>query len=247
MTSLAVQETDIRAFAVALQAYRVTCQVNGDAADEMEIVQTYPDIEYKLARDIAAVFGHNLFCVEYAKSCPGFTDRRSIFIKNIARGTTFFRPVWTAAHELCHLIENEPLLHQPALEELKKVVLLDAWEKRRAIEDDDIGNVFRNLSVLHPPKEIDRSPERQAYIWNEVMADCYASMWSEPFFWDGVLCAHASGSTATDVIETIERLREANSVAAIDSYPVRIWYPPENRARVCAIMTDLTAAFLTRH
>ncbi len=244
---ITIPEHDFYLFAVALQANNESCHANGDVAIEMDMVRSYPDIEYKLARDTVEIFGCNLFCVNYAGTYPGFTDRHSIFLKNLERGAQYFRPFWSAAHELCHLFENFPLLHLPALESLKKLVLVDALERRRAIEDDDVGGKLSAFLSRTEIKEIDRSPERMAYIWNEVMADCYASMWPETFFWEGVGNLYAMGNSEEGIAGTIEKIRDTNRVGVITSYPDRTWYPPENRDKVYILMSELTVAFLARH
>lgn len=245
LDSLAVPEADIQSFAFVLDAYREEHRLEGKAADDLDIVREYPDIEYKIGRNIVSVFGQNCYCVEYKGTNPGFTNRRDVFVKNLPRGTSFFKPVWTAAHELCHLFENVPALHRPALEELKLLVRPEALEKRRALEDDDVGYKLKNLFEIQE-KIIDRSKERQLYIWKEVMADSYASMWAEPLFWSSVERLLLTEAMAKNVIETIARLREVHANTGIDSYPERVWYPQANRDKVLVLMTDLTASFLAR-
>ncbi|MBY0242446.1 MAG: hypothetical protein K2X55_24345 [Burkholderiaceae bacterium] len=244
-SSLAVPKSDLRLFPPALQAYQERARTNEETALEMEIVSTYPDVEYKLVRDIAALFGFDFFCVSYSGTFPGFTDRHSIFVKNIERGSPDFRPVWTGAHELCHLFENAAHLHLPALTALKQLVSDDAWEKRRAIEDNDVETDFRAMFDGGPEVEIDRSTQRQAYVWNEVIADCYASMWADPSFWDGLKSCHPNLERAQDFVAVIERLSAASRVTPVISYPSRTWYPAENREKVRVIMTQMTAAYLS--
>lgn len=244
---IAVPEYDCHLFSVALREYNESCHGNGDVAIEMGIVRSYPDIEYKLARDVVAMFGHNLFCVNYSGTYPGFTDRRSIFLKNLERDAPDFRPFWSAAHELCHLFENIPQIYLPALESLKKLLFVDAVKMRRAIEDDDVGKKFRAFLKGTDLIEVDESPERMAYIWREVMADCYASMWSKMCFWDDVERLHVTENSMEGFAGMIEIIRETNNVTAITSYPARTWYPPENRYKVRNIMTELTVAFLMRN
>lgn len=246
LDSLAVSKSDLCSFASSLQAYQDKVHANGEAAFEIEIVPSYPDIEYRLARDISALFGFGFYCVSYQGTFPGFTDWRSIFVKNLERGSPYFRPVWTCAHELSHLFENFPQLHGPALNALKQLVSDEAWEARRAIEDDDIGTKMRVAFCGAQPVEIDRSPERQAYIWNEVMADCYASMWADASFWDGLKRLGTMGKRGQDIEAAIERLHAANSITPIISYLDRTWYSVENREEVRALMIRLTAAYLSR-
>lgn len=245
LDSLAVPKSDLCLFASAVQAYQERAQADGDTALEMEIVTSYPDVEYRLARDIAALFGYNFFCVSYQATFPGFTDRRSIFVKNLERGSPYFRPVWTGAHELCHLFENVPQVHLPALKALKQLVSDEAWEERRSIEDDDVGNRIREVFCGGKTMQIDRSPERQAYIWNEVMADCYATMWSDASFWDGLMRLRMTGTIVQGIEATIERLHAANRVTPVIPYLNRTWYPLENRDKVRSLMTEMTTAYLS--